>query len=449
MNISTNKLPNQTLEVSIEILPEDYEKPFLKKLYEARSRYDVKGFRRGYAPIPLIKRLFGERALLEAIEQVQNDALNDFAEQNGSKFDFIGNFFPSPDSPENDFKDGNSFVFKYQIAIVDFEPFTVGKDDVLTEYSIKVPEEAVKYAEESILASYGSQQETEAAGEEDVVVVDLTQGETLRSEVSIMVNKTQGEGHAHFLGAKPGDTFEVNVNETFTNEADRASILDVKKEELEGIDPMYTVTVVRVLTFVPAASCQETWDKVFGEGKVTSEEQWKEAVYSYAATPYVRQASSFFAQEARRYFMEKSGVKVNAGIVRSLIKRSGQIAADKLDEEVAGEVNTIKWNSVKEHILAQFGQTISDEEVEMAGKSYLQDYYSSYGFTDEIIDSQVESMMSDKNQYSFFRQMAVDQKVFSLIHSNVTLRSEEVTYEEFGQKVAPKPEPKDEPAQEQ
>ncbi len=446
MNVSTNNLGNQVLEVIVEIAPEDYQAAVEGNLIQYQRTAVINGFRKGKAPRSLINRIYGESTLAKAVDDVHNQAIREFLEGEGAKYDLLGTLFLTSDSPRNEYKQGNTFTFKYNIAIVEMNPFEVSKDDVLTEYSIIPSPENVKVAEESILTSWGGEENADEAGENDTVVVDLKQGENVLEEVRVLVSKVAGEAHSHFLGAHPGDSFEVNVNEAFENETDRAAILDVKKEELEGIDPLYTVSVVKVLTFVPATSCQETWDKIFGEGKVTSEEQWQEAVLSYAKGPYIRQTSSVFATDARKYFLDKADVKVNADMIRLIIEtnRKESDKEELTDEMIAGEIEYIKWDRVKNSILDQFSQGITENDLKASAEAYMDDYFSSYGLPHEFIAEQAEQFLKNEENRGFIERMASDNKVFGLIHSNVTIQTEELTPDQFSDKFAPKTEEKEE-----
>ena len=58
MNITKNQMDDLNFQVTIDIAAEDYAETLKKRLNEYRRRADLKGFRKGMAPMSLIQRLY-------------------------------------------------------------------------------------------------------------------------------------------------------------------------------------------------------------------------------------------------------------------------------------------------------------------------------------------------------------------------------------------------------
>ena len=111
-----------------------------------------------------------------------------------------------------------------------------------------------------------------------------------------------------FVARKAGETFQVNINEAFENETDRAAMIKVDKAKLAEINPEFHITVVNVKTFVPAEESQETYDKMFGEGVVKSAEEFDAKVTERIAANHAQDADYQFSKDARKYFLDKAAV---------------------------------------------------------------------------------------------------------------------------------------------
>ena len=57
MNITKNQPDALNYQVTIDITPDDYAEALNARLKEYRRRADIKGFRKGMAPMSLIQRL--------------------------------------------------------------------------------------------------------------------------------------------------------------------------------------------------------------------------------------------------------------------------------------------------------------------------------------------------------------------------------------------------------
>ena len=53
------------------------------------------------------------------------------------------------------------------------------------------------------------------------------------------------EERAAFIGKKVGDKMDVNVNELYKSASQRAAILQVKEDELEGINPQFSLEITQ------------------------------------------------------------------------------------------------------------------------------------------------------------------------------------------------------------
>ena len=266
MNIVNTQIDDLNYQLTLEIAAADYAEAEKKKLNEIRRRAEFKGFRKGMVPMSLIQKVYGGQALGDAINDIINEKLYGFIQENNLRV--IGEPLPSEDQPENEWKSGSDFTFKFDIAQTKELTFDLTKDDKVPYYNINVTEAAKKEMKENMLRQVGTLEDAAKAGEEDFVIADLDNGEKKVEDAYIAVRNVEGDARKLFLGAKKDDQFDVDVNVAFTNETDRASMLKLKKEELEGMNPVFHVTVKNVRTFVAAKESQDTYDKLFGADQV-------------------------------------------------------------------------------------------------------------------------------------------------------------------------------------
>ena len=107
MNIVKNQIDALNYQVTFEIAADDYAEAFKKRLSEYRRRADIKGFRKGMAPLSLIQRLYGDQALYETVNNTLSDQLNNFIRD--EKIRVVGEPLPSDDQPQLDWKPGNVY----------------------------------------------------------------------------------------------------------------------------------------------------------------------------------------------------------------------------------------------------------------------------------------------------------------------------------------------------
>jgi len=359
MKVSKKQPDALNYQVTVEIAAADYAEPLRKRLNNYKNKADIKGFRRGMAPMSMIKRFYGEQALYESVNAILSEQLDKFIEK--EKIHVVGEPLPSEDQPQLSWTEGSDFTFKFDIAQTPELNFTVSKEDKVVYYDINVTADQKKATREQMLQQYGSLQEGKKSAESDYIVADIANEGHKAEGVYVAINQVAEEARGAFIGKKAGDKFTLDVNLAFTNETDRAAMLKVDKAKLAELDPMFEFTVVNVKTFVPAESNQETWDKMFGEGKVTSEEQFEEKVVERIKAGHEQDANFRFGADVRKYFVEKAGIQLpEAFLKRWLIyANEGKFTAEQVEKEFPSFIEDFKWQMVRGKIMQMFNLKVS------------------------------------------------------------------------------------------
>ena len=171
MNIVKNQPDALNYQVTIEIAAADYAEALHKRLNEYKRKADIKGFRKGMAPLSLIQRLYGDQALYDSVNSLVGESLDKFIQE--EKVRVVGEPLPSEDQPQLEWKAGNDFTFKFDIAQTPELNFEVGKADKVPYYEINITAEQKKARKEQLLQQYGSLQEGKKAGENDYIIADI------------------------------------------------------------------------------------------------------------------------------------------------------------------------------------------------------------------------------------------------------------------------------------
>ncbi|MGN1214641.1 MAG: trigger factor [Candidatus Cryptobacteroides sp.] len=434
MNVTKNQIDDLNIELTIAISAEDYAEKEKKRLSAYRKNADFKGFRKGMVPASIVKRIYGDQALYEAINSVVAEELDKFI--TGNNLNILGEPLPSESQKENEWKSGNDFEFKFDLGLSPQIDLELGKDDKLTRHKIEVSEKAVAEMKENMLRQYGSLQEGEAAGEEDYVVADFRQGDKVSEGAYVAVSKVEGDAKAKFVGAKPGDSFDVNVNEAFVNETDRSSMLKISKEELAALDPVWNVTIVNVKTFVPAQENQETYDKIFGEGNVKTPEEFETRITERIQENYNQEADYKLSQDIRNYLVNKADVKLpEAFLKRWLFENNKEkFTMEQVEKEFDAFLSDFKWQLVRESLMKKFDLKIEDKDMLDAAKGFAAYQYAMYGMPnvpDQLLSEAAVELLKDERRHRNLVESVESEKVISAVKQVVTISNRKITEEKF------------------
>ena len=141
MKIEQNKVDDLNIELTLSIAKDDYSEKRKKRLNEHKRTAELKGFRKGMAPMSFIEKIYGQSCLVDAVNDIISDALNGFIKENDLKV--IGEPLPAENQESVEWKNGNDFEFKFDVALSPKVDFELSKDDKRDEGE---PSETVRLA---------------------------------------------------------------------------------------------------------------------------------------------------------------------------------------------------------------------------------------------------------------------------------------------------------------
>ena len=136
MKVKEKKIDDLNRELTIEVAAADYAEIEKKKLADRRRTAEFKGFRKGMVPASLIKRVYGEQALVEAVNQVIGQALDKHI--NDKKLRILGEPLASEKQPQVEWADGNDFTFVFDLGLSPEVNVEVEKTDTVPSYTVSV-----------------------------------------------------------------------------------------------------------------------------------------------------------------------------------------------------------------------------------------------------------------------------------------------------------------------
>ncbi len=434
MEIIKNQIDDLNLELTLSIKKEDYSEKKKKRISEYRRKAEIKGFRKGMVPVSLVEKMYGPSALVDSVNDVISEALNNYIKDNSLRI--VGEPLPAEDQPQTDWVDGNDFTFKFDVATTPELSFELSASDEIPYYNINVTEAAKKEMKANLLKQYGSLEDGDAAAEDDFIIVDLEQGETRIEGAYVSIRNVDEAQRSSFIGLKAGDVIDVDVNKAFTNETDRASLLKVKKEELAALEPVWKMTVKNVKTFKSAEVSQETFDKIFGEGKVNSEEEFDAKIAERLVAEYAQESEFRFSKDARDYLMKKADIALPEKFLKRwiFVANEGKFTMEDIDKEFDAFLEDFRWQMIKGYLAQKYEVKVEQEDLLSSAKSFAAYQFAMYGMSnvpEEQLEAFAKNILSQEKEGRRVYEQVEEQKVLNAARAQVTLKNKKISVEKF------------------
>ena len=157
MKVTKKKIDDLNYKLTLDIAGEDYAEIERKKLAERRKTAEFKGFRKGNVPASLIKKIYGEQALVESVNTVISEQLDKYISEN--KLHILGEPLASETQPEVEWVSGGDFKFVFDIALSPEVNVEAGKDDEVAKYTITTSEKEKTEMKENLAKYYEEKKE--------------------------------------------------------------------------------------------------------------------------------------------------------------------------------------------------------------------------------------------------------------------------------------------------
>ena len=431
MNIVENRIDDLNLELTLSIVKEDYAENVKKRLADFRKKADIKGFRKGMVPMSLVEKMYGQNALVDAVNDVISEGLNNYIHENNLRV--LGEPLPSEEHIQNEWVNGSEFTFKFDLAQNPEISFELSKEDEVVYYTITVTEAAKKEMKDNLLKQYGSLEEGKKAKEEDFIIVDFEQGETKVEGTYVALRNVAEAARKSFVGVKPGDVLDVNVNEAFENETDRASMLKVSKDELATLDPMFKMTVKNVKTFVNAPLTEETFEKIFG---VKTEAEFDAKIEERIRAEYAQEADFRFSKDAKTYLLDKAGVQIAEKFLKRwvFVVNEGKFTMEDIEKDWDLFIVDYKWQMVRSYLMEKYGVKIEEADLLASAKGFAAYQFAMYGMNnvpDEQLEAFAKNILSQEEQGRRILDQVENEKTFAAVREVVSLKKKKISVEKF------------------
>ena len=440
---------NAVLTVTLE--KSDYEPKFKTELNKYRKQANMKGFRRGKTPTSVLKKMYGKGVLADVINEMLQKELYDYLTDNNIKI--LGQPLPAEDQEQMDFdlKAPQDYVFKFDLGLA--PAFEVQGADEHTTFEKMAVEPSEEMIEDDLLAARKRHGERKAVEEEitdnDMIkleVAELEDGslkaEGITSEFSLLVGQnTNADFKAALEGKKQGDKVAVNIlslEEGRDEDYARKYYLNLGDEDDRTFNPEFEATIAEVTRIIPAELDQEFFDKNFGEGEVSSEEEAREKLREQTKGFYNSQAEALMSRDIQEKLLELNPMTFPEGFLKRWMKANNEGVEDAtIEKEYENFEKNLQWSLIRNKLVESFEIEVNNDDIAEAARRRIRQYFGGQAMPgmEEIINSTAQRILQDQQQVEQLYEEVLTDRTFEVLIEKVNVEDKAVSLEEFEEAV--------------
>ncbi len=434
MNITRTNVDSLNAVVTVAVSKNDYASKVEKVLADYRKNASIPGFRKGAVPMSLIQKQYGKAVLLEEVNKVLQENLNKYLVE--EKLDILGN--PLPKVTQDFDWDKEDFTFDFELGLAPEFTVDLSSKNNITSYTIVADDKMLNDQVERIQKQYGkliSKDTVEEGDDLNVTFTNEANGINNTTSISLDVFKDKKTAKK-FIGKKVGDVIEIGTKGLFDDDHKLMDYLKVDHDLVHGLDIEVSAKIEGITTSEKAELNQELFDKLFGEGNVTSVDGVKAKIKEDAEKQFVQQADQKFLNDVTEFLLESTKFDLPSEFLIKWLQNSGEkpLTEEEAREEFAKSERGLRYQLIEGKIMTENNLQITFEDLKAFTSELIKKQMAQFGQmnpTQEDIDGIVARVLSNQDEVKRLSEQVMSEKMLGLFKEKVKAKSKEVSYEQF------------------
>ncbi|MCG7281777.1 trigger factor [Chryseobacterium taklimakanense] len=428
--------------LTVTIDKADYKDNVEKQLHNYAKNAQVPGFRKGKVPMSMVRKQYEAPVSFEEINKQVSEALNNYVNENNLKL--VGQPVPVPVDDLDFNAEQLSVAFE-----VGYEPdfkIDLAKYEA-PHYKVEASDKEIGQSIENMQKRFAEREEQDKIGKDSYVALQVSQvveedaeGEHHHHPKTVTVSKDNKEAYDLVKKLKKDETLKISKADVQANE-ELAKQLGFSKDEAEHLHhDELEVKVVDIYGLKLHELNQELFDKVYGEGNITSEEELRNKVKTELDEYFQQNADVHFVNKILEQVNEKEEVKLPEAFLTKWLMFSNQ---NITSEEQAKEVLEAEKNQVKYQIIE--GKLMNDNDIKLdyadvlaQAEQLVRNQLAIYGIhhlPDEEIQKYAVEMLKDQNQVQQISSEVAMSKLKDVILEKATKKETAISHDEFLEEI--------------
>ena len=445
MNIIQENIDELNAVLKVKVLASDYLPKVETALKDYQKKASIPGFRPGKVPSGMIKKMYGKSVMVDEINKLLNDSLYKYLNEN--KIEVLGNPLPKADSII-DWDNQQEFEFLYEMGLAPKFNVELSAKDKFIYQTVKIDDELVNKYMSDIAKRYGKVENVDVSEDTDLLNGDFVEldanGEILAGGVfktgSLFLDRLKDEATKKALiGLKKDDKVVLDAQKLADNAVDLAALLAIDKEQAEALHSKLQFSVKGISRLAAAEINQEFFNKIYGEGNVTSEDEFKAKIKDELANMFVNDTERKFYNDVVEHLMNKINFDLPTAFLKRWIVAANEkpVTFEQVDAEFDNYSKGLKWQLIENKIIKENEIQVTNEEVIEHTKELVLQQFAQMGqgdMAEEELTQTAQRVLSNQEEAKKLYEKLYGQKVMTLFKTKFTLENKEVAYDDFFKK---------------
>ena len=433
MKISINKLNTVSGIISVQIEKKDYEGKVIEVLKNYSKTAKIPGFRKGFVPMGLIKKQYGNAVKVDEINKLLDSSLKKYINEN--KLDILGGPIPKTDNEIDwdselinfDFEIGYSPEFK-----INFKP----KKPII-KYEVKADKKMIDNQLKNIQSRYGKLvSKIKIDKTSEITALFKSEDDIINNSSMFKIETLKPSFAKKLIGLKVGDVVSQNASKIFRKEQDLSRNIKIELSKAKEYKNNLVITIEEINERELADLNQELFDKVFGKNNVKSIAEMKSKLGDDFVKQFQTQVDQKLMNDTIEYLIDSTKVNLPSDFLIKWMKLNSEkkISVDEAKIEYEKSEKGMKYQLIESKIIIDNNLQVNFEDLKAFTTDLIKNQMKQYGQVipeDKELDEIIARVMSNKDEIKRLTEQLTSKRMLDFFKENFNYKIKKVTYDEY------------------
>ena len=433
MKISINKLNKVSGIISIQIEKKDYEGKVIEVLKNYSKTAKIPGFRKGFVPMGLIKKQYGNAVKVDEINKLLDSSLKKYINEN--KLDILGGPIPKTDN-EIDW-DSELINFDFEIGYSPEIKINFKAKKPIIKFEVKADKKMIDNQLKNIQSRYGKLvSKIKIDKTSEITALFKSEDDIINNSSMFKIETLKPSFAKKLIGLKVGDVVSQNSSKIFMEEHDLSRNIKIELSKAKEYKNNLVITIEEINERELADLNQELFDKVFGKNSVKSIAEMKSKLGDDFVKQFQTQVDQKLMNDTIEYLIDSTKVNLPSDFLIKWMKLNSEkkISIDEAKIEYEKSEKGMKYQLIESKIIIDNNLQVNFEDLKAFTTDLIKNQMKQYGQVipeDKELDGIIARVMSNKDEIKRLTEQLTSKRMLDFFKENFNYKIKKVTYDEY------------------
>ena len=439
MKITLNKKNKLTGIITIEINMVDYEQNVNDVLKRYSKTAKIPGFRKGFVPIGLVKKQYGNAVKVDEINKLLDSSLKKYIQD--EKLDILGGPIPHMDNDIN--WDSEIINFDFEIGYTPEFKINLKPKKPILKYEVKANKKMVDGQIKNIQSQYGKliskpkvENNSEITANFNCATDEINNSSMFKTEI------LKPSFLKRIIGLKVGNELTEIGSKIFKENYELSRNLKIELEKAKKFKSEVSIKIEEINEREMADLDQDLFDKVFGKNSVKSVTEMKNKLSEDFVKQFQNQVDQKLMNDTIEYLIESTKINLPSEFLIKWMKLSSEnkISIDEAKSEYEKSEKGMKYQLIESKIIIDNDLQVNFEDLKSFTTDLIKNQMLQYGQAvpdEKEVDGIVARVMSNKDEIKRLTEQLTSTRILNFFKDNFNYKTKKVSYDEYIKEAYP------------